>query len=299
MNTKPISKSQPVKETSNMKKLKTFLCFALAIASLLSLTACGDAKAPEKQPVTGPTSEPTIVIQETTEATIPDDKIAINPFDYFEIKFEDPSPNVVVHMTNSYDIDGHRIDFYIKNNAKMFYQNNETITITAKISNIVGGENKYILTENEKEFIVASNAWRVESADEITEENITAMKNMADELMNGDAKRIAGASGMTYESHELAKIELWVLSTEYSSEHTNRVMFFYKVDGTDKKEGSAVTKYACIRFYNIINHIDGSQNVDLKNFYIDEILYPALEEMKFDLSAGNPDKYTITKVNFD
>lgn len=290
MNTKPISASQSVKETNNMKKLKTFLCSALAVVSLLTLTACGDAKTPEKQPAADQlTSEPTVAVQ---DETLPSGMTEIDAFADFEYRMDGISPCVYISLYGQ-KVNGVSVNYKIQNEKDM-YKNGDIFTVKATIQDDMG---KYVLKEETKDFVVNVESHYIETAEELTEESMTILHNAANAALDEYIDYWEKSGDFEFDGYTPIGHELWFTQYPMGTPSINYLVFYYQINATDK-DGNDASSFTYIMFYNMIQHGDGKQELNATSYNMPHMsdykpMYPTMTDITATFEERYGDIYNI------
>lgn len=195
----------------------------------------------------------TFKVKGLTEVTV------IDAFENFEISFTGISPSVFAEYTRSQQFDGTGVTYIIEEEAP--YRLGDTLTIRAT----VGNKEYYRLAEETMQVTVSGVEKYIDSRNEILPETMEVMKAKADQLM---AKRFevgAPTDYYQYDGFEYAGYVFMSPDPKVSNPWKyNSCFFLYTVNVIE--DGQAYTSTYYFRFNNILQHLDGSQEVDVDKY---------------------------------
>lgn len=264
----------------------------MAVISLLSLTACGDAKTPEKQPV----ADPTIDIQ---DETLSDNMTQIDAFADFEYELKGISPIISLNISEEKTINDVSVTYVIQN-PKDVYENGDVVTIEAVLH---GNKETYTLKEQFKDIIIETQDYYIKTAEEITTESMDILRNAADAALDEYTNRWKESGNVEFNDYKLISHEFWFTKESVGATDINHIVFYYQINANDKN-GNDVSSVTYIMFTNIIQNSDGTQHIDTTNHStIDmpeyEPTYPTMTDLTDHLDRFSRRLYNIESYIFN
>lgn len=191
----------------------------------------------------------TFTVEGLTEVT------EVTPFQNFEISFSGISPNCTAEYTKSEEIDGTTVYYSIEESGP--YQDGQTLTAKASLSD----NTLYRLTEDTKTVTVSGVEKYLSDVSELNAETKEAMRSQADAVVDGMIQKWEGY--FSYDGFEYVSAEFLARTSGISIGNINAVYLFYKINVLDGS--NSFPFYYYVGFENVLQHLDGSQEVDLNN----------------------------------
>lgn len=191
----------------------------------------------------------TFTVEGLTEVT------EITPFQNFDISFSGISPNCTAEYTRSEEIDGTTVYYTIEESEP--YHDGQTLTVKASPSD----SKLYRLTEDTKTVTVSGVEKYLSDVSELNSETKEAMRSQADTIVAGMIQKWEGY--FSYDGFECVSSEFLSRDPNALGGSANFVYLFYRInvlDGTD-----SFPFYYYVGFQKVLQHLDGSQEVDLND----------------------------------
>lgn len=193
----------------------------------------------------------------------------IQPFQNFTISFGGISPDAYVEdYTHSEEIDGATVYYTIEKNSSL--RDGQEVTITASI----GSNDRYSLAEDTMTVTVTGVEKYISDMSELQAGTLEAMRAKADSVV---ATQIQNWEGyFHYDGFEFVGYEFWNRHEDSIMGNVNAVYLYYKINANDG--GNPFATYYYVGFESILQHLDGSQEVNL-----DSVRKPSIglyEELK-------------------
>lgn len=184
----------------------------------------------------------------------------IKPFQNFEISYDGISPNAQVKdYTRSEEIDGTTVNYYIDTTSNL--REGQEITVTATLRD----NTYYKLSEDTMTVTVTGVDKYISSSEEILPETMNAMRQKADALMQGRfGKEGYPTDYYQFSGFEYAGYVFLTRNEDTSYGDANICYLMYTVQVCENGQNYTSTYFA--RFHDILQHTDGTQEVDLESY---------------------------------
>lgn len=197
-------------------------------------------------------SEQTFVVEGLAEVII------IDAFENFEITFTGISPSVYAEFAQNQVINDFGVFYKIEEETP--YRDGDTLTVRASIV-----DNEYYKLKEETMQVTVSGVERyISSGEEILPETMQAMRDKADMLM---ADRFAVGAPTDYwqfGGYEYAGYVFMTLEEGRTARQANKCYLVYTVNVN--ADGTPFTSTYYFEFNNILQHLDGTQDVDVEDY---------------------------------
>lgn len=183
----------------------------------------------------------------------------IQPFQNFEISYKGISPKVYVEDFTQYEtIEDATVQYCIEETAP--YREGQVLTVKAYLQT---KKELYKLEEDTMTVTVTGVDKYISSSEEILPETMKAMQNKADELMS---KRFGQNSTPHYQfgGFKYAGYVFLTRQEHITVGDNNACYLMYTVDVNEN--GQAYTSTYFARFHDILQHTDGTQEVNLDSY---------------------------------
>lgn len=177
----------------------------------------------------------------------------ITPFQNFEISFSGISPNCTATYTTSEEVGGTTVYYQVEESAP--YTDGQTLTVKASLSD----STRYRLTEDSKTFTVSGVEKYITDVSELNTDTMNAMRSQADAVVANMIQKWDGY--FHYDGFEYVSSEFLSRNPGYLAGNVNAVYLFYKINVVDGS--NTFPFYYYVGFENVLQHLDGSQEVDL------------------------------------
>lgn len=221
------------------------------------------------------------------------DPVEVDAFKDFEVSFSGISPSASVEYPKSQELDGVTVHYKLDGDQYRF-KDGDTVTVTASLSN----SEYYYLKEESKTFTVSGVEKYITDNDELLPETLDTIRSKGDAVM---AEKIQNWGYFTYHGFEYVGYEFWSRQEDNFMGNVNAVYLYYKINITDEN-GEAFSSYYYVGFDDVLQHIDGSQEVNLEKYdcpmfglYIQLKDYTTLESRADENAATYGIGYNIQK----
>lgn len=237
----------------------------LSNGDTVTVTFDVDKSVLEKYKLTAEPATLTFQVEGLTEVT------EITPFRDFQISFDGISPDAYVkEYTKQEEIDGTTVYYSIEGPNGPFRDGQE-VTICAKLTD----NEAYHLTEETRTFPVSGVEKYISDISELQSGTLDAMREKADALLSEQIQNWQGY--FSYSGFDFVGYEFWSRQEDSIMGSPNAVYLYYKINANDN--GTPFDTYYYVGFNSVLQHLDGSQEVDLGSVQKPSIgLYEELKE---------------------
>lgn len=237
----------------------------LSNGDTVTVTFDVDKEALEALKLTAEPATLTFQVKGLTEVT------EITPFQDFQISFDGISPDAYVkEYTKQEEIDGTTV-YYSIEETNSSLRDGQEITIRAKLTD----NEAYHLTEETKSFTVSGVDKYISDISELQSGTLSVMREKADALLSEQIQNWQGY--FSYSGFEFVGYEFWNRQEDSIMGNPNAVYLYYKINANDN--GTPFDTYYYVGFNSVLQHLDGTQEVDLGSIQKPSIgLYEELKE---------------------
>lgn len=235
--------------------------------------------------MTAESAKLTFTVKGLTEPTV------IHPFEDFTFSFDGISPGVQVKDF----IDARKVDDVIVHygiEEPKPYRAGQELTVKAWIA--TEDMDNYRLSEDTMTVTVTDVDEYILDINDLKSDTLDAMRTKADALI---AERLQKWDGYyTYNGFEYVGYEFFS-HKNYHNGYANYVYLYYKINASDA--GADFSSYYYVRFDNVLQHQDGTQEVNLEHYDIPTIMFFATLKDYQTLESRTSEIHSMNDYNFN